>query len=82
MSSTIAETILVIVDKHNGEYHGIEALALELGCMDRFWLRQLLQRAETAGQIRVIRTNGGRGCKNVIKRNRNSGGMSPRKVRV
>jgi hypothetical protein len=79
MASVIQETILVVLEQNGGEFHGIEALALELNCADRFWLRRILQRAEANKQIRIIRSNGGRGNKNIIKRNRNSAGY-PRKV--
>jgi hypothetical protein len=79
MTSALANLIIVTVEKHSGIVYGVEALALELNCNDRSWLRELLKRGEDNNQLEIIRTNGGRGRKNIIKRNRNCAGL-PRKV--
>jgi hypothetical protein len=81
MTSALAEMIVIAIEKNSGVIHGVETLALELNCNDRGWLRELLRRGEEKKQLVIIRTNGGRGRKNIIKRNRNSGGACPRKVR-
>jgi hypothetical protein len=81
MTSALANLIIVTVEKHSGVVYGVETLALELNCADRSWLRELLRRGEESKQLEIIRTNGGRGRKNIIKRNRNCAGLA-RKVRT
>jgi hypothetical protein len=89
MTSILYRKVLETIEENGGKYHGIIDLASEVGCSDCFWLRTLLRRAESNGKMYIIRSNGGRGLKSImiiIKRKRktqpNSGGMSPRKVRV
>ena len=78
--TAIRDLIIMVLDRNGGELHGMEHLSIdELDCNNKGWVRQCIQRVEAAGLIEVVRTRGGRGHKNIIrKKNRNSTGY-PRK---
>jgi hypothetical protein len=79
MTSALENLIIVAIDKHSGEVHGVETMAFELGCHNVSWIRKLLKRGEASGQLDIVHKPAGRGHKNIIKRNRNCAGL-PRKV--
>lgn len=72
---TIQQTIIIMLDRNNGTIEGTEHLAADLiGCNNHAHVRSKLKALEETGLIQVIRTLGGRGHKNIIRRNRNSPG--------
>lgn len=78
--ATIKNLILIALEDHEGEIHGTENLAELLLSHDHSWVRRQLNELEALRLIRIIRSRGGRGHKNIIRRNRNSPGY-PRKVK-
>lgn len=81
MPGAISNMILIVLDENGGEVHGTGNLAEIINTQNITWLRQLVNDLEAKGEIIVVRTNGGRGHRNIIrKRNMNSAG-SPRRMR-
>lgn len=77
--STIKNLIMIALEDED-EIHGTENLAELLLSHNHTWVRRKLNELEASRLIRIIRTRGGRGNKNIIRRNRNSPGY-PRKVK-
>lgn len=75
---TITEKIIAALDELR-EIHGTEHLTYEvIGASSKAWVRCKLIKLEQHGEITIERHNG-RGCKNIIRRNRNSPGYPSRR---
>lgn len=78
--ATIKNLILAELENNDDEIFGTENIAQRLLANNHAWVRRVLDLLEQDGELEIIRTRGGRGHKNIIRRNRNSPGY-PRKVR-
>ena len=74
------EIMIDVLDKNDGEMRGTETFALTVNMPNKAWLRRILRRLASGGEITITPSRGGRGHKTVYRRNRNSAGQ-PRKVR-
>ena len=72
--TNIKALILLALDESDGQIEGTEHLAEILHLNNHAWVRKQLSALEEDRLIRVIRSPGGRGHENIIRRNRNSPG--------
>jgi hypothetical protein len=94
-NSVIQDAIILILESHEGEIAGTEALANEANCINnKTYLLQCVRIVQSNGHVQIIPSNGGRGhktiyrctssrcnkCPRTCKRNRNQPGL-PRKIR-
>jgi hypothetical protein len=78
MTSTIQDSIIVVLEQNDGELKGTEELALTLNA-PKNWTIKCVRILEASGQIQIIPGRGGRGHRTVYKRNRNQPGIPMRK---
>jgi len=77
--SKIIPAILQCLEEHDGEMQGTEQLSLATYTARKSHLVYLVRRLCSNGDITIVKSNGGRGCKTIYKRNPNQTGL-PRKT--
>lgn len=80
MTSLVEENILDALNAR-GEMRGLDSVLACAKCENRTWVLAVLTRLEADGYITIIRHGGGRGKKNIFKRNPNQQGQPRRRSR-